>query len=125
MLMHPGFDQSANAEGSYLACAKELQQVFQEYSDRKFKLVDPDMRAGVTLVTVCITPITAAPRADVGLELYCEFHQVTQFGYVDTQGFEVHSEVGVFPISPPSTMDLMMMMKTRDELGISIAATRG
>ena len=122
MLTHPGFSQAANAEASYLECARELQTVFQDFSDRKFQLMDPDLRSGVTLVTVCITPITAAPRADVGLELYCEFHQVTQFGYVDTQGFEVYSEVGAYPIAPPSGMDLMMMMKTSDELGITTAA---
>lgn len=125
MLLHPGFDQAEHVEGQYLACALELRQQFQDFSDRKFLLMDPALRAGVTLVTVCITPITAAPRADVGMELFCEFHQTTRFGFVDTEGFEVCSEVGEFPIAPPSSMDLMTMMKTRDELGITIAATRG
>lgn len=125
MLVHPGFEQAPNAEAAYLESARELQRMFQEYSDRKFRLMDPDLQAGVTLVTVCITPITAAPKAVVGVELYCEFHQVTQFGYVDTEGFEVYSEVGEYPIQPPTSMDLTTMMKTRDELGIFIPASRG
>lgn len=125
MLLHPGFDQAENAESRYLECARELQAMFQQHSDRQFLLMDPAVQAGVTLVTVCITPVTAAPRATTGVELYCEFHQVTRFGYVDTEGFDVYSETGEYPISPPSTMDLMMMMKSADELGIHISATRG
>lgn len=124
MLVHPGFDHAENPDAEYMHCAMQLQEQIRDYSDRKFLLMDPMMRAGVTLVTVCITPITAAPRSDVGLELYCEFHQTTRFGFVDTEGFEVYSEVGDFPYAPPSTMDIMMMMKTRDELGITISATR-
>lgn len=124
MLMHPGFDQAENPEAEYMKCAMQLQEQIRDYSDRKFRLMDPQMQAAVTLVTVCITPITAAPRADVGLELYCEFHQTTRFGFVDTEGFEVYSEVGDFPYTPPSSMDLMMMMMTRDALGITISATR-
>ncbi len=125
MLLHPGFEQAPNAEAAYLECARELQEQFRDHSDRQFRLMDPHLQAGLTLVTVCITPITAAPKAVVGVELYCEFHQVTQLGYVDTEGFEVYSEVGEFPIQPPSSMDLTTMMKTRDELGIFIPASRG
>jgi len=116
MLMHPGFSHADNADAQYLECALQLQEMFQDFSDRKFLLMDPEMRAGVTLVTVCLTPITAVPRADVGLELYCEFHQTTRFGYVDTEGFEVASEMGAYPISPPSTLDLMLMMRPADEI---------
>ena len=116
MLNHPGFDHADNAEAQYLTCARELQEMFRDFSDRKFLLMDQELRSGTTLVTVCITPITAAPRADVGLELYCEFHQTTRFGYVDTEGFEVASEVGEYPISPPSAMDLLLMMRPADEI---------
>lgn len=120
MLHHPGFSQADDATAQYLECARELQAQFQKFSDRKFLLMEPQFRSGVTLVTVCITPITAAPRADVGLELFCEFHQVTRFGYVDTSDFEVYSEIGEYPISPPSSMDLTMMMKSADQImGVS------
>lgn len=124
MLLHPGFEAADNAEAEYLRCARELQAEFEKFSDRKFLLMDPEMRAGVTLVTVCITPITAAPRVLVGLELFCEFHQTTRFGFVDTTGFEVYSEIGEFPFTPPTAMDLLMMMKSRDAIiGASGGAT--
>ena len=116
MLHHPGFGSVGNADAMYMECARQLQEAFQTYSDRKFLLMDPSFRAGVTLVTVCITPITAAPRATVGLELFCEFHQTTRFGFVDTSDFEVYSEIGEYPIAQPSSMDLMMMMNSADAL---------
>lgn len=125
MLMHPGFSHADNAEDQYLKCAVELQEMFRDFSDRKFLLVDDVFRAGLTLVTVCITPITAAPRADVGLELFCEFHQTTRFGFVDTEGFDVISEVGAYPFSPPSTMDLMMMMQSADTIMGGTSTTQG
>lgn len=116
MLHHPGFGEAADAEVMFLECARQLRASFDAYSDRKFLLMEPEMRDGVTLVTVCITPITGAPRADVGMELYCEFHQTTRFGFVDTKGFEVYSEIGEFPIAPPSSMDMLMMMKSADQI---------
>jgi hypothetical protein len=126
MLHHPGFEHADSVEAEYLRCAQELQDEFQRHSDRKFLLMDPELQAGVTLVTVCITPIMAAPRATVGLELLCEFHQTTRFGFVDTTGFEVYSEIGKYPINPPSSMDLLMMMHPADAiLGAKDPASQG
>lgn len=123
MLHHSGFEAADNPEAEYLRCARELQAQFEQFSDRKFLLMDPEMRSGVTLVTVCITPITAAPQAQLGLELFCEFHQTTRFGFVDMTGFEVYSEIGEFPFTPPTAMDLMLMMKSKDAImGASDAA---
>jgi hypothetical protein len=118
MLVHPGFDQAPNAEASFLECARELQDMFRDYSDRQFLLLDPEVRASVTLVTVCLTPISATPKVDTGLDLFCEFHQVTQFGAVSTEGFEVYSETGEYPILAPSPMDLLMMMKSTGQIGL-------
>src|SRR3989344_6156189 len=54
MLHHPGFGQADNAEVQYLECARQLQTTFQEFSDRKFLLMDPVMQAGGTLGNLCI-----------------------------------------------------------------------
>ena len=68
------------------------------------------------MVTLVLTPIIAIPRADVGLELYCEFHQKTRFGFVDTDTFDVFSEIGEYPVECPTGMDMAMMFKTSDEV---------
>jgi len=116
MLHHPGFESADDPESEFLRAAEELQQKFEAFSDNKFLLLDDAFRAGCTLVTLVLTPITAIPRADVGVELLCEFHQKTRFGHVDTDSFEVFSEIGVFPIERPSDMDMALMFKTVDEV---------
>ena len=114
-LEHPGFEQATDPVARYLECVTDLQKKFQDYSDQKFLLMDKDLRSSVTLVTVCFMPITASPRAYKGMELFCEFHQTTRFGSVDTDGFEVYSETGVFPHTPVSNMDMALIMKPADE----------
>jgi hypothetical protein len=116
MLHHPGFDVCEDPEHAFMEAARKLMGIFMEHSDRQFLLMDDDLRSGCTLVTLVLTPIIAIPRATVGVELICEFHQKTRFGFVDTANFDVFSEVGDFPITPPGTMDLTMMMKTADQV---------
>lgn len=114
-LHHPGFNSREDRQASFHRSAQELHQQFVAFSDRQFLLLDPPVRAGVTLVTVVLTPIIAVPRADLGVELLCEFYQKTQFGYIDTEGFDVFSEVGDFPVQVPSDADLAMMFVTSEE----------
>jgi hypothetical protein len=114
-LFHPGFDSQAGAQDQYMRCAQELHAQFVKFSDRKFLLMEPALRAGLTLVTLVLTPIIAVPRVDIGVELLCEFHQKTQFGYVDTTQFEVFSEIGEYPIQVPSDGDMNMMFTTKDD----------
>lgn len=116
VLSHPGFSDAEDAEQSFMDAALALQAIFTEFSDRKFLLLDKELREGVTLVTVAYTPIMAAPKASTGLDLSCTFHQTTRFGYVDTDTFDVHSEIGEYPIAPPGTMELTMMMKSVDQV---------
>lgn len=116
VLSHPGFSHSDDPAADFLKAAFDLQAKFRAHSDRKFLLLDKWAQQGVTLVTVAYTPILAAPKADRGLELYCEFHQVTRMGHVDTSGFDVYSDSGEYPISPPNTAELLTMMKSADEL---------
>ena len=108
-LFHGGFQSAEDRKGEFMRCAQELHRMFTDFSDRKFLLLDPDMRAGVTLVTVVLTPIVAIPRAGIGVELMCEFHQKTQFGQVSTNGFDVFSDTGEYPIQPPNDADLALM----------------
>jgi hypothetical protein len=124
-LFHPGFDTGEDRQGEFMRCAQELHARFQAFSDRKFLLMEPEMRAGLTLVTLVLTPIIAVPRVDVGVELLCEFHQKTRFGHVDTAGFDVFSEVGEFPVQVPSDGDMAMMFTTTDEFLSWEAAQRG
>ena len=112
----PGPRDGDNIESLFMDCALQMQRRFQEHSDRQFMLLDEEMRQAVTLVTVCLTPITAKPQEIQGIDLFCEFHQTTRFGYVDTEGFEVLSETGVFPISPPTSMDMMLMMQPMERV---------
>jgi len=119
-LGHPGFDAAEDPSAEFLRCATELQQQFQAHSDLQFVLMDKSLRSSCTLVTLVLTPILALPRADVGLELLCEFYQKTRFGNVDTDSFDVYSEIGEFPIEIPNDMDLAMMFKTVDELGLAM-----
>jgi|APSaa5957512622_1039677.scaffolds.fasta_scaffold00991_17 hypothetical protein len=120
LLGHPGFDTAPDASAEYLRCADALLKQFEAHSDRQFMLMDKDLRKACTLVTLVLTPIIAVPRAEVGLELLCEFYQKTRFGYVDIDSFEVFSETGEFPIDIPNDMDLAMMFKTVDELGMAM-----
>ena len=124
-LFHPGFDSKEDALTQYMRCAMELQRQFQAFSDRQFLLMDPAMRAGLTLITLVLTPIVAVPRADNGVELLCEFHQKTRFGHVDTNHFEVFSEIGEFPIQVPSDMDFHLMFTTFEEQKAFEAASQG
>lgn len=124
VLSHPGFRDADDPQAEFLKAAFDLQGKFRALSDRKFLLLDASQRAGITLVTVAYTPIMAAPKADRGLELFCEFHQVTRFGNVDTSGFEVYSDAGEYPISPPNAGELLSMMKSADEFRALSPSTR-
>jgi len=114
-LFHSGFDAAENRQAEFMRCAQELHAKFQAFSDRKFMLLDPELRSGVTLVTVVLTPIIGVPRTDNGVELLCEFHQKTQFGHIATDGFDVFSEIGEYPVQVPSDGDMAMMFTTFDE----------
>lgn len=116
MLHHPGVEHSDDPLADYLDAANHLRKSFERYSDRKFLFMDEHMRAGCTLVTVVVSPIMAVPRPNTGFELLCEFYQKTRFGHVDTTGFNVVSERGEFPISIPSTGEILTLMKSADEL---------
>jgi len=124
-LSHEGCGTSGNRQADYMRCAEELHAKFMAYSDRKFLLMDKELRAGLTLVTLCLTPIIAVPREDVGFELLCEFHQKTRFGHIDTDDFEVFSEIGEYPVQIPTDEDMMMMFMTKDEFLAAEAITRG
>lgn len=124
-LSHPGFDTGGDRQAEYMRCALELLGQFEAHSDRQFLLMDPAMRAGVTLVTLVLTPIVAVPRADVGVELLCEFSQKTQFGFVGAEGFEVFSEIGEYPIQVPSDGDMMSMFTTVEQFRATDAALTG
>jgi len=123
-LSHPGFESPENPQSDFMRCAQELHAQFQSFSDRKFLLMDKEMRAGVTLVTVVLTPIIAVPRADVGVELLCEFHQKSRFGFVDTEGFDVFSEVGEYPVQVPTDGDLRAMSQTLESFKAEEAVRR-
>jgi len=123
-LSHPGFDSPDDPQVSFMRCAQELHAQFQAFSDRKFMLMSPEMRAGVTLVTVVLTPIIALPRPDVGVELLCEFHQKTRFGFVDADSFDVFSEIGEYPIQVPTDGDMRAMFQTFDQFKAEDAARR-
>lgn len=124
-LFHPGFDSKADAQTQYMRCAQELLAQFQAFSDNKFLLMDKELRAGLTLVTLVLTPIIAVPRVDVGVELLCEFHQKTRFGHVDMDSFDVFSEIGEYPVQVPSDPDMSAMFITFDEFKADEAARRG
>jgi len=114
-LFHPGFDTSAgDRQADYMRCAQELHAKFQAFSDRQFLLMSPEMRAGLTLVTLVLTPIIAVPRIDIGVELLCEFHQKTRFGHLETDGFDVFSEIGEFPVQIPTDGDMNTMFTTQE-----------
>lgn len=117
-LGHPGVREASDPMGEFKRCADELALNFQAYSDRRFQLADPWTKQNCTLVTVVYTPIIAAPRPTTGFELLCEFTQVTRIGHVDAlvDGFEVASETGVFPVSPPNDIELVTMMRSVDDL---------
>jgi len=123
-LSHPGFDSPDDPQVSFMRCAQELHAQFQAFSDRKFMLMSPEMRAGVTLVTVVLTPIIALPRPDVGVELLCEFHQKTRFGFVDADSFDIFSEIGEYPIQVPTDGDMRAMFQTFDQFKAEDAARR-
>lgn len=116
VLTHPGFSEAEDAMGDFKKAAAELQARFKKYSDNKFRLLDPEFQRGCTLVTVVYTPIMASPKLTRGMDLFCEFHQVTRFGYVDVADFEVYSDNGEFPVTPPGTLELAMLMKSADEI---------
>lgn len=116
VLTHPGFFEAEDSMGEFKKAAEQLQARFKKYSDNKFRLLNPEFQKGCTLVTVVYTPIMASPKATKGMDLFCEFHQVTRFGYVDTSDFEVYSENGEFPVTPPGTLELAMLMKSADEI---------
>lgn len=118
------FDEKRPQE-AFLEAAVQLQEQFQKHSDTKFALLPKETAAGMTLVTVVYAPIAAYPLEIRGFEVGMEFIQKTRFGYVDTTDFEVYSEDGTFPVSPPNDTYMMMLMKTADELGpVGIATTR-
>jgi len=116
VLTHPGFHEAEDAMGDFKKAAEELQARFKKYSDNKFQLLSPEFQKGCTLVTVVYTPITASPKLTKGLDLFCEFHQVTRFGSVDTSDFEVYSDNGEFPVTPPGSLEMAMLMKSADEI---------
>jgi hypothetical protein len=124
-LFHPGFDSKPDAQGQYMRCAQELHAKFQAFSDNKFLLMAPELRAGLTLITLVMTPIIAVPRIDVGVELLMEFHQKTRFGHIDTDDFEVFSEIGEYPVQVPSDPDMAMMFVTKGEFLAAEAVRRG
>jgi len=117
-LGHPGVADADDPVAAFMKCSEELRLRFQAYSDRRFTLGDPGMRKNCTLVTVVYAPIQAAPRAERGFELYCEFTQVTRMGSVDAlaDGFDVLSETGEYPIRPPGGIEMVTMMRTAEEL---------
>jgi len=108
----PPFDAFAQA-------AEKLRERFKIHSDAKIRLLDPAMQRNVTLVTVAYAPMSAYahPNRDSGFEVGMEFIQKTRFGRVDANTFEVYSETGEYPIKPPSTEFMGMLMKTVEELG--------
>ncbi len=124
-LFHPGFDSKESAQTQYMSCAGELHQKFTAFSDRKFLLMDKELRAGLTLITLVLTPIIAVPRVDNGVELLCEFHQKTRFGHVDLDDFDVFSEIGEYPIQVPTDGDMHAMFQTKDEFLAAEAIQRG
>ena len=120
-LSHPGFDSAEDYRASFMRCVQELHAKFQAFSDRKFVLLGEGARTSTTLVTVVLTPIIAIPRADVGIELMCEFYQKSQFGYIDSTSFDVFSEIGEFPIQFPSDEDLRSMLQGADQFNAVVA----
>lgn len=124
-LSHPGYDSAGDRQAEYMRCAKELHAEFQAFSDRQFLLMEKDLRSSLTLITLVLTPIVAVPRADVGVELLCEFHQKTRFGHIDVDNFEVFSEIGEYPVQVPSDMDMATMFMTKDTFLAGEAIRRG
>jgi len=124
-LFHPGFDAKADAQAEFMRCAGELHRKFNAFSDNKFLLMEKELRAGLTLITLALTPIIAVPRVDVGVELLCEFHQKTRFGHVDIDGFDVFSEVGEYPVQVPTDPDMAAMFTTKHEFLADEATRRG
>jgi len=110
-------DAEKDPQAAFMRGAEELQKRFQEFSDSKFKLLDPSVAAGVTLVTVAYAPIAAYTGEVTGFEVGMEFHQVTRFGLVDASSFELVSEDGRYPVSPPSDGYMMMLMKSKEAIG--------
>lgn len=118
---YPANYSDMDPQAAFMEAALALQERFRQHSDTKFMLVPEDARAGVTLVTVAYSPIVAYPLdprlGERGFEVGIEFHQVTRFGSVNTDSFEVYSEEGVYPIHPPSEGSLLTLMKTVEEWG--------
>lgn len=110
-------DAEKDPQAAFMRGAEDLQRRFQEFSDSKFKLLDPSVAAGVTLVTVAYAPIAAYTGEYTGFEVGMEFHQVTRFGSVDASSFELYSEDGRYPVSPPSDGYMMMLMKSKEAIG--------
>ena len=116
-LFHPGFRDSDESEAEFMRCAEELREEFRRGSDLKWTAIPEHLRKDSTLVTVVYTPIMAAPKADRGMELFCQYYQKTRMGRVSASDFDVYSETGDFPIAPPGTIEMVTMMKAADEIG--------
>jgi hypothetical protein len=118
---HPASFNDMGSQDAFMEAALALQKRFQTLSDGKVVLLPDHLRKGVTVVTVAYTPIIAYPidprKGDSGFEVGMEFHQVTRFGRVDTDDFEVYAEDGVYPIQPPSDATMLSLMKSASELG--------
>lgn len=108
------FDE-AEPQAAFMKAAEELQREFERKSDNHFLMLDEQFRANCTVVTVAYTPLSAYPLADRGFAVGAEYYQVVRFGDVDVSEFEVYSDTGVFPISPPNEMTLASMMKPASE----------
>lgn len=102
---------------AFMQAAQVLQKRFQKESDLKVKLLPKTTIAGLTLVTVVYAPMAAYALQRQGFEVGMEFIQKTRFGPVDAGGFEVHSEEGIYPITPPSDHTVSMYVKTMAEIG--------
>jgi hypothetical protein len=102
---------------AFIEAANKLQEQFQRHSDLKVLNLPETMRRGVTLVTVVYSPMLAYPLEDKGFEVGMEFIQKTRFGRVDTDGFEVYSEDGTYPMKAPNDGYMMTLLKTADEVG--------
>lgn len=106
---------------AFLQTAEELQRRFREASDRQIQNLPQEMQADVTLVTVVYSPISAFALDgrfhERGFEVGMEYIQKTRFGRVGTSTFEVCSEEGIYPISPPSKEYMATLTKSVEELG--------
>ena len=117
----PAAWEDTSPEKAFLEAANRLQWRFRRYSDMKFALVDLALAATQTLVTVAYQPICAYPlsagKRDKGFDVVMEFHQVTRYGGFDMGDHDIYSDEGFFPVSVPTSDQMMLLMKTPEEIG--------